>query len=58
MTIKIGINGFGRIGRLALRAAWDWPEFEFIQINFIKSALLENGPRLPICLSPPKPKER
>ena len=33
MTIKIGINGFGRIGRLALRAAWDWPEFEFMQIN-------------------------
>ena len=33
MTIKIGINGFGRIGRLALRAAWDWPEFEFVQIN-------------------------
>ncbi len=33
MSIKIGINGFGRIGRLALRAAFDWPEFEFIQIN-------------------------
>ncbi len=33
MTIKIGINGFGRIGRLALRAAWHWPEFEFVQIN-------------------------
>ncbi|MGE6529544.1 ArsJ-associated glyceraldehyde-3-phosphate dehydrogenase [Pseudomonas sp. NPDC077382] len=33
MTLKIGINGFGRIGRLALRAAWDWPELEFIQIN-------------------------
>jgi glyceraldehyde 3-phosphate dehydrogenase len=33
MTIKIGINGFGRIGRLALRAAWNWPEFEFVQIN-------------------------
>ena len=33
MTIKIGINGFGRIGRLALRAAFDWPEFEFVQIN-------------------------
>jgi len=33
MSIKIGINGFGRIGRLALRAAYDWPEFEFIQIN-------------------------
>jgi glyceraldehyde 3-phosphate dehydrogenase len=31
--IKVGINGFGRIGRLALRAAWDWPELEFVQIN-------------------------
>jgi glyceraldehyde 3-phosphate dehydrogenase len=33
MKIKIGINGFGRMGRLALRAAWDWPEFEFVHIN-------------------------
>lgn len=33
MGIKIGINGFGRIGRLSLRAAWDWPELEFVQIN-------------------------
>ena len=33
MTLKIGINGFGRIGRLALRAAWDFPEFEFVRIN-------------------------
>lgn len=33
MTIKVGINGFGRIGRLALRAAWGWPELEFVQIN-------------------------
>ncbi|GAM56328.1 NAD-dependent glyceraldehyde-3-phosphate dehydrogenase [Vibrio ishigakensis] len=33
MTIKIGINGFGRIGRLALRASFDWPEVEFVQIN-------------------------
>jgi glyceraldehyde 3-phosphate dehydrogenase len=33
MTIKIGINGFGRIGRLALRASWHWPEFEFVHIN-------------------------
>jgi glyceraldehyde 3-phosphate dehydrogenase len=33
MAIKIGINGFGRIGRLALRASWDWPDFEFVQIN-------------------------
>lgn len=33
MTIKVGINGFGRIGRLCLRAAWEWPEIEFVQIN-------------------------
>ncbi len=33
MSIKVGINGFGRMGRLALRAAWDWPEMEFVQIN-------------------------
>lgn len=33
MTIKVGINGFGRIGRLALRAAFDWPEITFVQIN-------------------------
>lgn len=33
MSIRVGINGFGRIGRLALRAAWDWPDFEFVQIN-------------------------
>ena len=33
MGIKIGINGFGRMGRLALRVAWDWPEFEFVHIN-------------------------
>ena len=33
MTLKIGINGFGRIGRLALRAAWDWPDVAFVHIN-------------------------
>ncbi|MFC1237583.1 ArsJ-associated glyceraldehyde-3-phosphate dehydrogenase [Vibrio sp. F74] len=35
MTIKVGINGFGRIGRLALRAAYDWPDMEFVHINDI-----------------------
>jgi glyceraldehyde 3-phosphate dehydrogenase len=33
MTVRVGINGFGRIGRLALRAAWGWPELEFAHIN-------------------------
>ena len=30
---RIGINGFGRMGRLALRAAWDRPELEFVHVN-------------------------
>ena len=33
MTIKIGINGFGRMGRLSLRAAWGWDNFEIVQVN-------------------------
>ncbi|MBZ2169404.1 ArsJ-associated glyceraldehyde-3-phosphate dehydrogenase [Marinobacter sp. F4216] len=31
--IKVGINGFGRIGRLTMKAAWDWPEIDFVAIN-------------------------
>ena len=33
MALRIGINGFGRMGRLALRAACDWPDFDFVQLN-------------------------
>jgi glyceraldehyde 3-phosphate dehydrogenase len=33
MTIKVGINGFGRIGRLTLRAAFDWDGIEFVHVN-------------------------
>lgn len=33
MTIKIGINGFGRMGRLTMRAAFDWDDIEIVQIN-------------------------
>jgi len=35
MTIRVGINGFGRMGRLGLRAAWGRKEFKFVQINEI-----------------------
>jgi glyceraldehyde 3-phosphate dehydrogenase len=34
--VRVGINGFGRIGRLVLRAGWDWPELDFVHINEIK----------------------
>ncbi|TCT25754.1 ArsJ-associated glyceraldehyde-3-phosphate dehydrogenase [Thermomonas haemolytica] len=33
MNIRIGINGFGRMGRLALRAAWGKPGLSFVHIN-------------------------
>lgn len=33
MATRIGINGFGRMGRLVLRAAWQWPELEFVHVN-------------------------
>jgi glyceraldehyde 3-phosphate dehydrogenase len=33
MSSRVGINGFGRMGRLALRAAWGWPELGFAHIN-------------------------
>ena len=35
MTIRVGINGFGRMGRLGLRATWGSEAFEFVQINEI-----------------------
>lgn len=33
VSIRVGINGFGRMGRLALRAGWDDPEIEFVHVN-------------------------
>ncbi len=33
MTIKVGINGFGRIGRFVFRAAQNHPEIEIVGIN-------------------------
>ncbi|HSR01910.1 MAG TPA: glyceraldehyde 3-phosphate dehydrogenase NAD-binding domain-containing protein, partial [Methylophilaceae bacterium] len=32
MAIRIGINGFGRIGRMVLRAAIQEPEFKDIEV--------------------------
>lgn len=33
MAIKLGINGLGRIGRLAFRIAWQTPGIEIVQVN-------------------------
>jgi glyceraldehyde 3-phosphate dehydrogenase len=38
MSIKVGINGFGRIGRNLLRASLDRPEIEFVAVNDITDA--------------------
>ncbi len=38
MTTRIGINGFGRIGRLVLRAAWGWSDVTFAHINELADA--------------------
>ena len=35
MSIRIGINGFGRMGRLGLRAGWPMDVFELVQVNEI-----------------------
>lgn len=37
MAIKVGINGFGRIGRNILRTAIDDPNFEFVAVNDLTS---------------------
>ena len=33
MAIKVGINGFGRIGRNVLRASLKDPNLEFVAVN-------------------------
>jgi glyceraldehyde 3-phosphate dehydrogenase len=36
MAVRVGINGFGRMGRLALRAGWHDAALEFVHINETK----------------------
>ena len=38
MSIKVGINGFGRIGRNVLRAAWANHDIEFVAVNDITNS--------------------
>ncbi len=37
MAIRVGINGFGRIGRNILRTAWNRDDIEFVHINDLTS---------------------
>lgn len=38
MTIKVGINGFGRIGRIVFRAAQERKDIEIVAINDLLDA--------------------
>jgi glyceraldehyde 3-phosphate dehydrogenase len=37
MTLRVGINGFGRIGRNTLRTAWSRDDVDFVHINDLTS---------------------
>ncbi len=38
MSVKVAINGFGRIGRLAFRLMFESPEFEIVALNDLTDA--------------------
>lgn len=35
MPVRIGINGFGRMGKLGFRAGWDNPAYDIVHVNEI-----------------------
>lgn len=37
MTIRVGINGFGRMGRLVLRAGWNNDTYQIVRINEVST---------------------
>ncbi len=39
MAVRVGINGYGRMGRLALRVAWNAPEIRIVHVNEIKGGV-------------------
>jgi glyceraldehyde 3-phosphate dehydrogenase len=39
MPTRIGINGFGRMGRLALRTGWGRPDLQFVHINEVSGGV-------------------
>lgn len=40
MALKVAINGFGRIGRVVFRQAWDNPELDIVAINDLTDAAM------------------
>ena len=55
MAIRVGINGFGRIGRNVLRACLDEAALEFVAVNDITDAktlaqLLKHAERMQLTV--------
>ncbi|MDO9534238.1 MAG: type I glyceraldehyde-3-phosphate dehydrogenase [Bacillota bacterium] len=40
MTVKVGINGFGRVAKACLRASFDHPDVEVVAVNSIRDPRL------------------
>src|SRR5215467_3071763 len=38
MGVRVGINGFGRIGRLVLKAGWGHKDIEWVAVNDLTDA--------------------
>lgn len=36
MSVRVAINGFGRMGKLGFRAGWDQPGYDLVHVNEIK----------------------
>ena len=47
MSIKVGINGFGRIGRMVFRASLNHPEIEIVGINDLDLCSRSKSPEIP-----------
>ena len=43
-SVKVGINGFGRIGRNIMRAALGNKNFDFVAVNDITDATVDSAP--------------
>ena len=44
MSTRVAINGFGRMGRLALRAGWDRDDLEFVHVNEVDGGPGDGAP--------------
>lgn len=66
MVVKVGINGFGRIGRIVFRNAVEHSDIEVVAVNdpFIETHYAVSrpqavlGPARPSALQPPPPPPR